>query len=208
MGAPLERLRDAVHRIGDHVGSRPPRGVSHDDADDVVGTIECDDAAGFAPMILLEALDRHGARGVVIGQVAGILHGSQELTGDLDLLWSGDPSEAARFAAAFADVDASLFDDDHAPLALGIDAFALPKVLFQSAAASGDCCTLALPWGALDIVGVLDRAEAVSERGVTVHYASVADLVAMRRASGRPKDLRRADELARLATAQRSTAKD
>jgi hypothetical protein len=197
--AALERLRVAVKRIRDHVGTRSPRGVSHDEADDVVGTIECDDAAGFAPMILLEALDRHGARAVVIGQVAGILHGSQELTGDLDLLWAGDPRSAARFAAAFADVEASLFDDDGAPVRFGPEAFALPKVLFHSAGASGDCCTPALPWGALDILGVLDRAEAASENGVTVHYASLADLVAMRRASGRPKDLRRADELARLA---------
>jgi hypothetical protein len=35
---------------------------------------------------------------------------------------------------------------------------------------------------------------------VTVHYAALADLVAMRRASGRPKDVRRADELVRLAS--------
>lgn len=113
---PLDRLDAAVRRIRDHVGTRAARGVSHDDADDVVGTIDCDDAVGFAPVHLLEALDRHGARAVVIGQVAGILHGSQELTGDLDLLWSGAPSERPRFAAAFADVEAALFDDDHAPL--------------------------------------------------------------------------------------------
>jgi hypothetical protein len=33
---------------------------------------------------------------------------------------------------------------------------------------------------------------------VTVHYASLADLIAMRRASARPKDLRRAEELSRF----------
>jgi hypothetical protein len=197
---PLDRLDVAVRRIREHVGTRAARGVAHDDADDVVGTIDCDDAVGFAPMQLLEALDRRGARAVVIGQVAGILHGSQELTGDLDLLWSGAPSERPKFAAAFADVEASLCDDDHVPLPLTPDAFALPKVLFHSAGASGDCCTPGLPWGTLDIVGVMDRAETASERGVTVHYASLADLIAMRRASGRPKDVRRADELARLAS--------
>jgi hypothetical protein len=197
---PLDRLDAAVHRIRDHVGARAARGVAHDDADDVVGTIECDDAVGFAPMHLLEALSRHGARAVVIGQVAGIMHGSQELTGDLDLLWSGASSERPMLAAAFAEVDASLFDDDHAPLPLTAGAFALAKVLFHSDGASGDCCTPALPWGSLDIVGVLERAETVSEGGVTVHYASLADLIAMRRASGRPKDVRRADELSRLAS--------
>jgi hypothetical protein len=197
---PLSRLDAAVRRIRELVGTRPRRGVSHDDADDVVGTIDCDDAIGFAPMTLLQALDRHGARAVVIGQVAGIMHGSDELTGDLDLLWSGDPEEAAKMAAAFGEVGAVLFDDNHVPLPVDRDAFALPKVRFHSTGASGDCCTPALPWGALDIVGVLDRADAANDGGATVHYASRVDLIAMRRASGRPKDLRRADELSHIAS--------
>lgn len=195
---PLERLDLAVRRIGEYVGDRVRRGVAHDDADDTYGTIECDDAVGFDPMPLLSALDRHGARAVVIGQVAGIMHGSRELTGDLDLLWSGAPDQAPRFLAAFTEIDARIFDDDRRPLPLDIDAFALPKVMFQSAGASGDCCTPALPWGELDIVGVLERAEVADEGGVTVHYASRTDLIAMRRASARAKDLRRAEELARL----------
>jgi hypothetical protein len=200
---PLDRLDLAVRRIRDHVGTRAARGMSHDAADDTVGTIDCDDAVGFAPMHLLEALDRHGARAVVIGQVAGIMHGSQELTGDLDLLWSGAPSERPKVAAAFADVEASLFADDDAALAVTPAAFALPKVLFHSSGASGDCCTPALPWGSVDVVGVMDRAESVSRRDVTVHYAPLADLVAMRRATGRPKDVRRAAELSRLAVSFR-----
>jgi hypothetical protein len=195
---PLTRLDAAVRRIDEYVGDRARRGVAHDDADDTHGTIECDDAVGFDPMRLLSALARYGARAVVIGQVAGIMHGSQELTGDLDLLWSGAPDEAPRFLAAFTEVEARLFDDDRRPLSLDLDAFGLPKVLFQSAGASGDCCTPALPWGELDIVGVLARADTADEGGVTVHYASLADLIAMRRASARPKDLRRAEELSRF----------
>jgi hypothetical protein len=49
--------------------------------------------------------------------------------------------------------------------------FALPKVLFPSPGAGG----------------------------VTVHYATIVDLIAMREASGRPKDVRRAAELRELA---------
>jgi hypothetical protein len=195
---PLARLDAAVRRIGTHVAERPLRGVAHDDADDLTGTIECDDAIGFDPMRLLSALHRRGARAVVIGQVAGIMHGSQELTGDLDLLWTGGPDEAPKFSAAFADVDALLFDDEHQPLPVDLHAFALPKVLFHSVGASGDCCTPLLPWGTLDIVGILDRAEAARDEAVVVHYASLRDLIDMRRASGRPKDLRRATELEEL----------
>jgi hypothetical protein len=196
---PFERLDSAVRRIGEYVASCPRRGVSHNDADDTVGTIDCDDALGFDPLPLLTALDRHGARAVVIGQVAGIIHGSQELTGDLDLLWRGSPSEAPKLAAAFADVEALVFDDEGRPLATDARAFALPKVLFQSAGASGDCCTPQLPWGTLDVAGIIDRAEAATEGGVTLHFATLADLVAMRRAANRPKDVRRATELCELA---------
>jgi hypothetical protein len=196
---PLRRLDDAIGRIREHVAARPRRGVSHDDADDTVGTIDADEAVGFDPRPLLAAFDRQGARVVVIGQVAGILHGSQELTGDLDLLWSGASDDAPRVLAAFNDVDAALFDDDHRPLPRALEALALAKVLFSSAGASGDCCTLRLPWGALDIAGTLARAVSASDREMTVHYVTRPDLVAMRRAAGRPKDLRRAAELEALA---------
>jgi hypothetical protein len=195
---PLGRLDAAVARIRAHVAARPRRGIAHDDADDTVGTIDSDEAVDFDPRPLLAAFDRHGARVVVIGQVAGILHGSQELTGDLDLLWSGTADEAPKLVAAFAEVGATLTDDDHHAVALAVDAFASAKVLFSSRHASGDCCTPRLPWDALDINGTLSRAVRARDGGVTVHYAARADLVAMRRAAGRPKDLRRAAELEAL----------
>jgi hypothetical protein len=59
---------------------------------------------------------------------------------------------APAFAAAFADIGALVFDDEQRPLPLDPRAFALPKVLFRSAGASGDCCTAMLPWGSLDVV--------------------------------------------------------
>jgi hypothetical protein len=195
---PLERLADAVERIAVHVAGRPARGRTHDDADGVIGTIDCDDAVGFDPRPLLAALDRHGARVVVIGQVAGILHGSEELTGDLDLLWGGDARMAPKLAAAFADVHADVSDEHGKPVPLDAAAFELPKVLFRSPTASGDCCTIRLRWGDIDVVGIIERATTTHGDGTTVRYASSADLIAMRVAVGRPKDLRRVDELRRL----------
>jgi hypothetical protein len=51
----------------------------------------------------------------------------------------------------------------------------------------------------------LGRALTVSSPdGFDVHYLSREDLIRMRRAVGRPKDLRRADELDRLGPGQRS----
>lgn len=198
----VRRLHAAVRQIAEQVGDRQPTGRSHDDADDTTGTIDSDGAIGFDPVPLLRAFDRHGARAVVIGQVAGILHGSRELTGDLDVLWDGAPENAGPFAAAFAEVGAELTDDNGAPLPCTRESLLAPKVLFAAQGASGDCCTPALPWGDLPVADFVERCETVrSEEGWALHFLRVDDLIRMRRAVGRPKDLRRAEELVRLAQA-------
>jgi len=195
----LERLREAVERTSVLTSGRTATGLTHDDADDVVGTIGTDSAHGFDPFPLLRALCDTGARVVVIGQVAGILHGSAELTGDLDLLWDGDPAQAEALARAFGAVGCRLLDEDRDPVALDARAFALPKLQFESSSVSGDCCTPALPWGTLPVRGFLGRALTASgSDGLQVQYLRREDLIAMRRAVGRAKDLRRAEELERL----------
>jgi hypothetical protein len=195
----IGRLEEAVRRLGEANAGRERRGVRHDEADDVTGTVATDDAIGFNPLPLLRALHEHGAVVAVIGQVAGIMHGSGELTGDLDLLWDGDCGQAPALAAAFAAAGASLADGEGRPVRCEARAFGLPKVLFSSAGASGDCCTPALPWGDLPVAAFLGRCRvATGGNGLVVRYLDLADLIRMRRAVGRPKDLRRADELERL----------
>ena len=167
-------------------------------ADDVTGTIATDDAIGFDPRQLLQALYHCGAPAVVIGQVAGIMHGSGELTGDLDLLWDGDERHIA--AMAFGSVGAQLADDNGVAVACDAAAFRLPKLVFSTPGASGDCCTPALPWGDLPIAEFLARREIAAAPGLEVGYLRREDLIRMRWMAGRPKDLRRAAELARLAS--------
>ncbi|GAB3890741.1 hypothetical protein [Microbispora bryophytorum] len=201
---PLERLRAAARRTRELALSRAGTGLGHEDADDDVGTIGTDGALGFDPFPLLEALHRNGARAVVIGQVAGIMHGSTELTGDLDLLWDGTSAHAPALAAALISVDAQLADETGTPMATRPEALLRPKVQFTSPGAGGDCCTPALPWGALRVREILDRAiTATAPDGLEVHYVRREDLIRMRRAIGRPKDLRRADELDSPATGRR-----
>ena len=199
MTAPIQRLRAAVRRIAEETNGRARTGILHDDADGVVGTIATDSAIGFDPLPVLDALSRHGANVVVIGQVAGIMHGSTELTGDLDLLWDGAAAQAPRLAAAFESVGATITDADGHLVPCTTDSFGLAKVYFDAPTASGDCCTARLPWGELDIDGIIERADiAVAPDGMTIRYVNAADLVVMRRAVGRPKDLRRVDELVAL----------
>jgi hypothetical protein len=195
----VRRLRAAVRRLAVQTRQRALTGRSHDDGDDAVGTVDTDDAHGFDPLPLLRALSERGARVVVIGQVAGIMHGSAELTGDLDLLWDGAEGQAPALAEAFASVSASLTDDDGVPVACEPAAFGLPKVLFRSAGACGDCCTPALPWGDLPVAEFLTRCHiATAAEGFEIRYLDLNDLIRMRRAVARVKDLRRAAELEQL----------
>ena len=174
-------------------------GLTHDDADPDVGSVATDSAQRFDPFPLLRALDAAGVRAAVIGQAAGIMHGSAELTGDLDLLWDGDPTHAAALVRAFAAADCRLLGDEREPVALTPRAFLRPKVQFESGQVSGDCCTPALPWGGLRVADFVDRALTVTDPdGLRVHYLRREDLIGMREALGRPKDLRRAAELRRL----------
>jgi hypothetical protein len=199
-GQAIRRLEEAVRRLGEATAGRR-QGLSHDDADDVTGTAATDDAIGFNPLPLLRSLHEHGVVVAVMGQVAGIMHGSRELTGDLDILWDGAPGQAPGLAAAFVAAGASLSDDGGRPVLCEPAAFSLPKVMFRSALASGDCCTPALPWGDLPVTAFLARCRVAAAAGLVIRYLDLPDLIQMRRAVGRPKDLRRACELELLALA-------
>jgi len=200
-GSPESRLNAAIVRVAERTRERSPRGVIHDEADETEGTIDSDDAIGFDPMPVLRALHRYRAPAVVMGQVAGILHGSVELTGDLDLLWSGNTRDTAAMTAAFGALEADLSSDDGIPVELAT-AFSMPKVLFRTRSAAGDCCTPRLPWKGLNVAAFLARAETTEIDGLVVRYLTIGDLIAMRRATGRPKDVRRAAELEQLAASR------
>jgi len=201
----ISRLRAAIAELAVVTAGRVRSGVGHDDADATVGTVASDDAIGFDPFLLLRAFHDEGADVAVIGQIAGIMHGSTELTGDLDLLWDGDRAQAPALLAALTRVDADLIDDDGNAVARTLSSLAAPKVQFHSASASGDLCTPALPWGGIPVAEFLGRARtAYAADGLRVRFLDLSDLIFMRRAVGRPKDLRRADELERIADRRES----
>jgi hypothetical protein len=182
------RLRQAVRRIHDATRERTATGRGLEEADDVAGTFATDGALGFDPFPFLRALYEAGSHAVVIGQVAGIMHGSVELTGDLDLLWDGTSEQAHALRDALTAVGCTDLPD--------LDR---PQVAYQVASVSGDLCTPALSWGAMDVAPCLARAVSAHDpAGFTIRYAALDDLIHMRRSLGRPKDHRRADELASL----------
>jgi hypothetical protein len=161
-----------------------------EEADDLLGTFATDGALGFNPFPFLQAIHAAGSRAVVIGQVAGIVHGSTELTGDLDLLWDGSPHEAHALRDALALCGCTELPD--------LDR---SQVGYRVTGASGDLCTPELRWGAMDVTPCLTSVETTRDpAGFTIRCAALDDPIRMRQALGRPKDHRRAEELAKLET--------
>src|SRR4051794_40637002 len=57
---------------------------------------------------LLQALDRHAVEFIVIGGVAGVVHGSSYPTYDLDVVYAREASNLERLAAALLEIGVTL----------------------------------------------------------------------------------------------------
>ena len=156
---------------------------------------------------LLELLARHAVDFLVIGGIAGIIHGSAHPTYDFDALYARDKQNLKRMAAALTELGVSLRGAS-ADLPFQPDARTL---------AAGCNFTFDSEFGSFDILGEAAgmrdyeamRADAKVEElwGVPVPVASIDDLIRMKRAAGRPKDKSMVEELIALAEDQRRAAK-
>lgn len=147
---------------------------------------------------ILEELDRHGVRFVIVGGLAANLLGSSVLTNDVDICYARDDKNLERLAAALT--------------ALGVSLRGAPPGLpFKPDAPTlraGDRFTFDTRLGPLDILGGPDgsggyetlrrTARLFSIRGVQVWVCSLDDLIAMKRAAGRAKDRIMVEELTAL----------
>ena len=152
----------------------------------------------FRPEDAIRLLGRHGVRYVLIGGLAATAHGSAIVTVDLDLCHAIDPSNLEALASALREVHADLRGAEPG-LPFRLDAPTLQR---------GDSFTFMTDVGALDILATpagtsgfeeLARTEEGYDLfGYRVLVASVDDLIRMKRAAGRPKDLLAVEELGAL----------
>lgn len=143
----------------------------------------------FDPLAVMRRLDERGVRFVVIGGLAGRLHGSPSITRDLDICYDRAQENLERLAIALRELGAALRGVDD-PVPFQLDARTLRE---------GDHFTLATAAGPLDILGTpagvsgyeeLRRNAVLMDLGgdLEVAVAAIEDLIAMKQAAGRPKD--------------------
>lgn len=137
----------------------------------------------------VRVLTRHRVRFVLIGGYAAIARGSPILTGDVDLCYARDEENLERLAAALRELRATLRG---APpdLPFQLDAKALKEgdhFTFSTSAGSLDC--LGTPAGTQGFADLDRDASDIELEGMIVRVASVEDLIRMKRAAGRPKDM-------------------
>jgi hypothetical protein len=145
---------------------------------------------------ILRVLVEHEVDFVVIGGIAGIARGSAYMTEDLDIAYSRDPENLRRLAAALTQLDARLRGaPTDAPFLL--DAESLRRgAHFTFETASGPLDILDRPDGSPPYAELKRRAnDPLDVDGFPVLVASLDDLIAMKEATGRPRDRLVASEL-------------
>ena len=145
--------------------------------------------APFDPIRLLEVLDAGGVRFVVIGAVAGRILGSPTVTRDLDVCYASDDENLRALATVLVRLHARLRGADTG-VPFRLDARTLRAGdTFTFTTDAGDLDILRTPAGTLGFEELVRSAQRVDLGGLTVRVASLDDLIRMKRAAGRPKDL-------------------
>lgn len=154
---------------------------------------------GFDAEAIVRVLQRCEVEFVVIGGIAGQLWGSPTITQDLDICYAREKTNLERLAAALRELNAKLRRvKDDVPFRL--DA----RTLFN-----GDSFTFTTDFGALDCLatptgtnGYVDLKQAAEALpvggGRKVWVCSIDDLIRMKRAASRRKDLLALEDLGAL----------
>lgn len=144
---------------------------------------------------ILRRLVERGVDFVVIGGIAAVLHGSARNTFDLDICFAPDDANLAALGDVLTDVSARLKGvEEHVPFVP--DARTLRQVeLLTLVTTLGELDVLRRPSGAPAYQELRRNADRYDLGGFNVCVASVDDLIAMKQAAGRAKDLLDIEEL-------------
>jgi hypothetical protein len=144
---------------------------------------------------ILRELTAGGVDYVIIGGVAALLHGSATFTQDLDIFYATDDANLEALGRVLVKLKATLRGvEEDVPFVPDARTLRSVEVLTLETRA-GPLDVLARPDGTRSYAAVRRRAERLDLGKIAVLVASVDDLIAMKRAAGRPKDLIAIEEL-------------
>jgi len=144
----------------------------------------------FRPEALIEVLDRHGVRFVLIGGFAAVIHGSPYVTTDLDIVPGTSRENLARLSLALRELRARVWtSSEPAGLPFAHDAESLGRVeTWNLVTDSGRLDITFRPSGTAGYTDLARDAVHLTILGVDVDVASLADIVRSKEAAGREKD--------------------
>jgi predicted nucleotidyltransferase len=152
---------------------------------------------------LLRSLAEARVDFIVVGGIAGGLHGAARTTYDLDVVYARDTPNLARLVGALGPLHPYLrgappglpFRWDTETLARGLN--------FTLTTSAGDIDLLGEVTGGGPYENLLPHTIEVEAFGITCHSVTLPKLIALKRAAGRPRDLDAIAELEVLLEEQR-----
>lgn len=154
---------------------------------------------------MFAALRDHDVDFVVIGGLAAYMHGATRVTWDLDVTTSVRRENLGRLAAALNRLEARVWVNEAVePLAFAFDAKTLARSSrWNLITPHGRLDVLLAPTGARPFDELLEAATpAAIKDGFVVCLASIGDLIAMKTAAGREKDLQDVRDLSLILDAR------
>ncbi len=143
----------------------------------------------FALSRLLRRLVDAAVDFVVVGGVAVVVQASPRFTKDLDICYSTEQANLDRLGAVLTELGARLRGVEH-DVPFVPDGLTLRRTqMLTLTTRDGDLDLLVDPDGSPGYEGLRRNASRVDLEGSTVFVASIEDLIAMKRAAGRPQDL-------------------
>jgi predicted nucleotidyltransferase len=149
---------------------------------------------------LLRALLDGGIEFILVGGVAGVLHGAARATYDVDVVYRRSPENMARLVLALAPYQPYLRGAP-AGLPFSFDVDTLSHGLnFTLTTALGDIDLLGEVVGGGRYEALLAHSQPLPLLGTTCRCVTLEGLIRLKRAAGRPKDLEAIAELEALRT--------
>jgi len=137
---------------------------------------------------ILRRLTARGVDFVVIGGIAAVLHGSAQNTFDLDICFATDQGNLEALGPRLKGVEDKLPFTPDGRMLRGIEVLTMVTEL-------GELDVLARPVGSPGYDALRRDADRFDLGGFSVLVASIEDLIAMKLAAGRKKDLAAVEEL-------------